>query len=323
MRSRLALLVLALTACSPKQGQTEAPVPDGGRGSADTAPAPTLVESPEVQITLVDPGAEPRQVLRYSVPAGTTQPLRMVMDMKMGMTMGGATMMDMVMPPVVMTMDMAVPELGPAGELHILSELTAVEVQDSADATPGLAGSLQASMSGLVGMTTDSWLTPQGVTTAASVALPPGAMPEVQAQAAGMQQNLGSQSLPFPAEAVGIGGVWEVRSRTSNNGLVVDEVKRVTLAEQSGNLVVLDIDIAQTLADPNMVPPGLPPGTEVTIRRFESQGSGRTAIRLDHLVPDAGQSEVAMQMEFDVVAEGATQPFAMDMSIAIGITPGP
>lgn len=324
---RLLPLAALFTLACKKEAPPEAPVSGeeqvSGLLNAEAGGTAAFAASVPAEVTVVlrEAGAEPRQVLRYSAAPGLRQTMRMSMDMSMSMSMGGMALMDSVMPTMVMDMDVQVAEVSPEGNLRVQTELVAVDLVDREGVQAGMSDMLRGSLGGLVGMTTEGWMTSQGVTTQMNVNMPAGAPADAQDQAVSMQQNLSSGSLPMPLEAVGVGAVWEVRSRTASNGLVVDEVKLVTLESMFSDAVLLDIQLSQTLADPNMVPPGLPPGTQVSITRFESQGGGKSAVRLDRLVPDAGESQMTMEMEFDVNADGQTQTFDMGMSIAIGVKP--
>lgn len=283
--------------------------------STSTPPAPA--------VELLSAGAEPRRLLQYKVPAGTADSMRMTMDMDMNMEMGGMSMMNMVIPTMIMDMQVNAPEVTPAGDMRVLSVLTSVQAMDRPDSMPGMADTMLASLSGMVGMTTDTWMTAGGVPTSVTITLPGGSPPEVQSQIDSMQQGANSASVPFPTQPVGVGAKWVVRTQTDASGMKVDQATTATLESMEGDEITLALEIVQTLADPNMVPPGMPPGAKVTITTFDSQGGGRSELRLDHLVPDLAESTMSMSMEFEVAAEGQVQPFSMDLEIAMEIGPVP
>ncbi|MCB9763707.1 MAG: hypothetical protein H6739_28315 [Alphaproteobacteria bacterium] len=335
---RLLLLLGLAAACTPKSGSPKAGgdkddvivvenpdvtyEPIEGEGDAEAEGAFTLpdwaadVPQEGALVRLIEPGAEPLETLRFAPASGHTETMRMVMDMDMTMDVGGMTM-PMMMPVMVMDMDIEVTEVDEAGDIHYNAAVSRFVVEDKEGAMEGLAAQLEAEMQGMVGLRGDMVVSNTGEARSAGFTAPPDAPDTVKQQLQSINQNANNMAVPLPEEPVGVGARWEVLKRTSSNGMEVVERSEIHLASREGDAVTLESTVEQHLANPDLQLPGMPPGAQVELVSFSSNGSTTSAMVLSNLAPDKADGKVTLDMAMNVDAGAGMQPMTMHLDLGL------
>lgn len=123
--------------------------------------------------------------------------------------------------------------------------------------------------------------------------------------------------VPLPAEPIGIGAVWEVRRLIRIWSARVDQVTRYQLVDRDGDRLRLHVTMRQTapqqIADLN-------PKLELHVRTYEMSAEGQILVDLD--LPIALQAELESQSEADIalVSPDQTEPLRAVRSSVLRLT---
>jgi hypothetical protein len=292
-----------------------AEVPASDPGAA--RPAPPRKAGPEV--TLLEAGAEPRQLLRLAAAKGTTQTVRLTMTMDMDLVMNGAPTPKAKLPVMVMAMSVTVADVESDGDIRWEMKLTEADVVDDPEVMPMVMSATRDALRGVVGLGGYAVLSPRGFIKEGNMALPPDANPQLKQMLDGMQQSLDQMTSPLPEEPVGVGGKWQVKQTLEQNGMRIDQTGVYTITKIEGSHVLCDIDLRQTAAQQKIQMPGMPPGVDAEVLSLTTSGGGATEIDLTRIVPTHGRVQGLMDMTTRVSMSGQTQNMAMKMKIELAI----
>ena len=233
-----------------------------------TAKRPTRSNQPIVR--LLDPGSEPRRVLRFQPKAGDTQTVGFTV--KVAIEPGPLTNL----PPIVQTVQVSIKNVLANGDIEYETVITDVSVTGSPDTPAQLAGNLQEAFAYVKGLTTAGLLSSRGLskmtktTSAKSDKVP---APIARLFQAHMTRGLDIVSPPLPEEAVGAGGKWEVEQEA--DGAVEKAVYEIASMEE--NRVTAKATITIPLSKPKTG------GTTMA-----GEGRGEMTMNLGHIMPEKG-----------------------------------
>lgn len=264
----------------------------------------------QTSITLVDAGANPREVLRYRFQSGFSEQAALDLNVDMALSMAGQTLPLGSVPPIHMQMQLRTAEVSPDGAARLQFELLSAQAAGD-DAQAAQVNQALASTKGLSG-----WyrIDPRGQVTESHVDAPAGN------NAAGavlqdLEQSMQQMAAPFPQEAVGTGARWRVTQNVTSNNMRMAQTAEYTLRERSGNRVVLDVKMIEATLD---AAGGLPPGAKLD--SVKMQGGGNTTIQLDRLVP-TGRIDADLDLALSITAQGQTQAMGMNLKMRQAIAP--
>jgi hypothetical protein len=299
--------------------QLAQPTPAPVALSAEQLALVERVDREGVVVQLVEPGAEPRQVLRITAPAGHKEKVRMSMAMTMGMDMGAMGSHSMTMPPFLTDMEMEVLEVLPDGRLRMVAETTSTGLGEGGEAMdPMLLSQLEEALSEIEGMKVYGTMDRQGRSVEVEVELPEGLSPEMRQQFETMNNTFSQLAAPLPVEEVGPGARWDTSMVMDNNGLKLLQTVHYELEELAEDTLTLNSTYSQALVSGADMG-NLPPGAEVDWLRFESRGQGRTVQKLSMLTPHDVQAEVEADMLVRISIQGMVQEMGMTMAMDMGL----
>ncbi|MFI6869611.1 hypothetical protein [Nocardia sp. NPDC050406] len=225
------VFAVALSALGVGCGDSsEAAVEGDGAEPAGLNKAEVTMPIAAVVTTVVDPGAEPRSVLRRDFPTGTTQEVTLRTDHHIEQQMNDQAMRDFS--PAAVTIPLSAQTTEDGVEL-VLGNVTSND--------PVLAKALLPADGSRAGLD----MTDDGAITALRLA--PNTATSDTARAALEQAFYQAvyQSIAFPETPVGEGAVWTVRQQVSG-GVPLDQVTTATLTHVDGNRLTIAIDVTQT-----------------------------------------------------------------------------
>ncbi len=267
-------------------------------------------------VEVLDPGAEPRRELRYTMRKDDVGGLAMTMDMTMKLRLADQPPRTTLVPRMVMSFDVAITQ-SEGADVQITSTIreARAEPRDGVDARTAQA--LSPKLARMAGIVTKAWMDPRGNVRDTSAELPPGAPAELEATLDQVRQAIEGASVPLPIEAVGIGAKWRVLKRVVSGGLDVVQVVSYRLDEMQGDVIVLDAVVVQFAGADTAQPKGVP----VRVLHFGSTGSGQSKVDLrGPVIPNAAaQSDTAMEMQ--VSAGGVEMNTAVDVQLQMQLTP--
>ncbi|NMB75253.1 MAG: hypothetical protein GYA21_08995 [Myxococcales bacterium] len=322
------LMTLSLVlACSCKEKEpvssqpapAPVPAPAGPEKAAlgDAAPAP---QPAAVTVKVLDPGAEPREKLRYRFAAGKRSDLEMVMRMAMNMTMGDTATPQIKLPGISMSMSIDHKSIQENGALRYEFKLEGAKTLPTANVLPQVESSVTQEINKVVGMHGFAVVDPRGMVLDADVEMPAGAPAQISQMVEDVRQQVRQMCAPFPEEPVGLGARWEVTMPVRTTAISMSQVATYTLKQRDGDKLSMEVSITQNAPAQAMRAPNLPAEAEVNLSYLKSAGSGTMGIDLGQLVPTSKMS-MKTSMAMTVKAGGQTQNVATDFDLEADIHP--
>ncbi|APR78407.1 Hypothetical protein A7982_03754 [Minicystis rosea] len=253
-------------------------------------------------VKLIEPGAEPRSDLSYTLSKGTTNKMVMAMDMAMGMKAQGQTLPTTTIPRMSMSLDAATVDKNGA-EFKIDSHLTSITVDANGGQQEQMARALRPQLETMKGLSMAYWVDPKGHVHDVKLGMPPGMPPAAQQLLGGMSQSFESMVTPLPSEPVGVGAKWQVISRTATGGADLLQSAIYTLKARDGSKATLEVKLIQLAANDTIHTAQMPAGMSAKVKSFGSNGSGTTQVDLKSVAPLGGT--MSLKTNMDIAVQGA------------------
>jgi hypothetical protein len=280
-----------------------AAAPEPGLGSTPVLPANT-------EFKLLEPGGEPRQVLRLRAKAGEKQTVAMTIKMGMGMGPGEAKVEMVKLPAMQLTVGVTPTSVSKEGDVQydlVIEEVDAV-------AEPGSPSEMVELMQGQLaivkGLTVTRVTSDRGFSKRSELKLPPGAGGEVRKAMEGMQDSFASTEFLLPEEAVGVGARWEVKQKLKPGGMTLDQTVLYTLESLEGNVVTVKGNIVQQASAQKIANPMLPQA-KADLVKLSGTGHATMTIDLERILPVQGTVASATELTLGLDAGGQKQPMHM------------
>ncbi|MCC6620309.1 MAG: hypothetical protein IT385_03595 [Deltaproteobacteria bacterium] len=292
--------------------ETKAPEP----APTEPAPAPAPVSPEPVTTKVLEAGADPKIELVLKPTAGTTQTALMTMTMEMQMNVAGQDV-PMKLPPMKMGMSTTVDEVRDGGDVAFTFKVDSADVGEAADVMPQVVEAMKAAIGKVVGMGGKSVIDPHGTVKEASFQLPADAPPEMKQVVDSFQQSLNQMSIPFPAEAIGVGAKWQTTTKLEQQGMKVDQVATYEIVSIEGSVVKLKFSMQHTAPPQAMALPQMPAGMSAKLNEFSGSGMGEATIDLSKVLPTATNAKNTMSMSMSVDQGGQKQDMALKMNLEV------
>jgi hypothetical protein len=313
MRNTILTSLLAV-ACLTGSGLNAAPPQ---QTPAVSLPGYPTVGSPSA-VTLGSAGAEPRIRLRYKPAAGSKETMTMSMTMALNMVMEGMAM-PMDMPIMKMTADIAVSGVAPNGDVTYDVAFTGMTAEATPGMDPSLAATAQGTADSIKALKGSVTMTDRGINKSSSMNADQVADPLLKQMLSSMSSSLESMSMPFPEEAIGVGGKWEVRQAIKNAGAQMFQRIQVEVVSVDAQGVTLKTNVEQTIPQQSMSNPALP-GATMNIEKGGGVSAGTTTVRFNSLVPTSESTgSTAMAMTIDM--GGQMQKMSVETKLKVSIAP--
>ncbi len=282
----------------PSQGGPEVAIPAASNGVLPPGAADKVLAAGAAPIVrLLDPGAEPRSDLSYTLTKGTSQNVSMATDMAMSVRSGGQGIPQVPLPRMTMIFAAATADRSPAGEFKIDSRVTGATVDPTGAQQEQMAKALRPQIEAMKGLGLVYWVNPKGNVRDLKLDVPSTVPPTAQQLMSGMSQSFEWMVTPLPQEPVGVGARWQVVKRLTTGGLDVLESAVYTLKSRSGARATVDVSIVQLAASDTLHTPQMPAGMFATVKSFKSSGSRTTQVDLKSVAPEGGTASLKTGME--------------------------
>ncbi len=260
---------------------------------------------PELSVSLVEPGDEPRQVLRYAIYPGTV--VRRVLEVRTASTVT-EDLQDIfgVLPGVRLDLH-AGPTVSLEGRAtrYVLRISRATPILPEGIEEDRLDGA-QEGVQALNNMRGRFDLSERGIVIDSDVPWTKG-QERIHPRVTIMLGNVRSAiaTVPLPVEPVGVGAVWEVRRSVRLWSAWVTQVTRYELVDRMGDRFRVRIAVQQSaptqIADLN-------PKLEMHVRKYEMQAEGQALVDLG--LPIAVEADLESHSEADIalVSPEQTEP---------------
>lgn len=278
-------------------------------------PVDTTGKGPIVK--LVEPGAEPRRVLRYALVPGTDEMLVMTMTMAMQTKLPGMPTPEVKMPAIAMYMKLTIAEKVSDNEARYEFVMTEAKVSSRDGVDPNVVEMTQKAMSTAAGLKGSAIVDTRGFNRDARMEMPAGMDPQMKQMMDGTMKGMEQMSSPLPAEAVGKGAKWELYQTIEQNGMKVNQVTLFELVEIDGDQGTLAVKVTQKADRQKVSAPGMPESVSAELMTLASTGSGKIEFNLAHLVPI---SNLTIDSNYSMSIEASGQKQNMDAHLDMSVT---
>ena len=298
--------------CSQKLAAPAAS-PTAPQAATNTGNESTTSES-GVQLKLLEPGGEPRQVLRLHPKAGAKQTLSMTLKMAMAMKVGEMENPPMKLPGMVMTFELTIKDVSAQGDISFELLVTGVNVADEPGVLPQVADAMKASVGGLKGLSGKGVISNRGVNKGTEIALPSGADPQIRQAMDQMKDSFANLATPLPQEAVGSGAKWEVRLPLKTQGMSIEQTTSYELASLKDDSLAAHLTLNQT-APPQKVQNPAMPAVKLGLLKMSGTGTGEINLNLTQLMPTTGNISSHSDVLLGVGTGAQQQKMSMKMDL--------
>ena len=314
MRNRILTSLLAV-ACLAGTGLSAA---RPQQAPAISLPGYPTVGSPPT-VTLVAAGAEPRTRLRYKPAASSKEVMTMSMTMGLSMVMEGMSMPAMDMPVMKMTADLGVTSVAPNGDVTYEVAFTGMTMEALPGMDPTLAAMAQGTADSIKALKGSVTMTDRGINKSSTMNVDQIADPMLKQMLSSMSSSLESMSMPFPDEAIGVGGKWEVRQAIKNAGAQMFQRIQCEVVSVDAQGVTIKANLEQTIPQQSITNPALP-GATMNVEKGGGMSAGTSTMRFTGIVPTSevsGSTAMAMAVEMG----GQTQRMSIETKLKVSIAP--
>lgn len=303
---------------SPQPGaQTDAPAASAEGWSI---PQPALARVPRGPdaVTLVEAGAEPREVARFALEPGQSRTVTLSMAMQVAMTLGTQSIDPSVLPVVEVQMDVTA-KAPKRGAFPVSFEVTSAKRSELESASERLKKAMDTGVAGMADSKGSFAIDASGRRTAIDFGLPDVPTPGLRPSLAGFQQLFSQLFVVFPQEPVGVGASWTSTSHFELSGIPIEQRATYTLRAREGNELALDVSFEQSATGDVESPAGV--ALEDT--QFGGTGTGSLTVRLDAPFPVTAQAQSRTRSQSSVTMGGGAQSVEMDLLSTLQISAPP
>lgn len=295
---------------------------------AEPAPAPAPVAQPAKPapaksapptVKLIKPGDEPRFTFRLTPKPADALQVEMSMVMTQSMTMGDQKSPSMTSPQITMPIQANVTDIAADGRVTFKYTYLAPKIDLTNDPL-GAGARMKQSIDSLAGSTGVVVATPRGFIESAEFNLS-GNDPMLAQMVDSLQQAMRQMSTPFPEEAIGKGGVWEVTVQSQLSGLDTTTVYTLTADLVTADQIDATVAIRQTAPAQDFKDPAAPPGMKLV--SFLNEGSGPVVLRRDRVLPLRSRMVSNARIEFIVPTPEGNQTLVQNMQMTMAMNDVP
>ena len=223
------------------------------------------------------------------------------------------------LPPTQVDMDLVVDEVTPEGNIrYTFTFVDAKAVGEGTD--PQVAGAIDTAMAELVGVSGTAEVTARGETVATDLDTSMIDDPTISAQLDSLVGQIQSMSVPFPEEAVGVGGSWRSVNVSPIAGFTMIVVSTYTVTELTEDGYTLELTQEQNVEPGPIQIPTLPADAEATVLSSNITGSGVVGGSRTRFAPTAS-TRAAGDIVFSVTIAGTEREVLEQLDIQVDVAP--
>jgi len=278
----LVALALAFGGCAADESNAAPPVTLAPVSTTDpvfsgTPAGSDVIGDPVVDVVVIDPGVEPRRELRLDPPVGSVVEMTTTIDQGFSIELDGRVQ---AIPATALEMDLTFTVDAVDAET-ITYRSQYIDMRAGPDPDPATAAAVEEIRAQLVGAESTFVMDRRGTVISQTIGV--AGLPEVTEEIVSQSTAL---STPFPAEPVGLGARWDVRSQLSSSGFVFNVSSIHEVVELDDEHVVTDVELRMSLPATTQNVMGLP----VRIEAGEIVGQGRLSWPFAQVVPVGSQN---------------------------------
>ena len=308
----------AIEASAPDAINLPASAPRAIAQNAQSAPLDI-----QTKVELLNPGAAPRQQLRFTPPAKTRQNSKITMRMDMT-AVQGQQRRSISPPPMVMTIATEVTKVETNGDIHLRLAYTGADVLPDANTPAPFIAAMRNYLKTLVGLQNTFVIDSSGsLKKVTNINLPASLDPNAKRLLEQISSSLQQITAPIPKEAVGVGAKWRTTQDITFNGIALTQVTLYEIVNLQGNVVMLKAAIQQQAQPQELRLPGQPAQFSLNLRKLSSQGNTLSTIRLDRVMPTSVKASINTNSQMTARDTRSGQSTNVETTAAIKMTLDP
>lgn len=250
--------------------------------------------APAADVRLVSEGEGARRELRYSPRIGALTSVEVGASERVSVTAGGLVMPEMVEPTRVTVVTMRADDVA-GGSIEALVRIDEATIEETDGATPRLVDLRERTQVMMKGLTSVTRLSVRGLGSGVDFGETPIRAPEGRSARTTLERDLSMLVVAFPEEAIGVGGVWEVRRAIVYSDVDVLETRRLTLEAIDGDELTIGVEIEWST-----------PGAEPGEARVTGTGDGRLVVGLSSPLAIGGELASEIRVALSVTQRDQT-----------------
>lgn len=293
---------------------------EAGADGSPPPPDPTGTPAPTPGLTLLDPGAEPRSVLRYAPAAASTATITMTAVNDQTVTIEG---IDPIRTTSAMTMvwDAATDDVASDGTTRSDLILRSVTIDGLEGLPAASAEALRTQLAGMVGLSGWTVSDATGTVLDTGVDLPASVDPQLGQVFRQSIESFARAPAAFVTDPVGVGARWTVVAVTPPTDLTTagTSVLDVTITAIDGTSVTTHTSSTSTVDQGIVAYPGMPADATVRIEGGSGIAEATTTMDLTALrMTSTARSTSTIDML--VETSGQTVPMTVETTMEMTIT---
>ena len=283
------------------------------------AAEPKAAESASgTQVKLLEPGAEPRTVLRLHPKPGDQQTVNLTMKMAMETKMGAMQDQKVKMPAITMAMDVTVKDISDSGDITYGLVMGDTQVADEPGSPSPVAEMIKGALGGAKGMTGTGTVSSRGFAKKLDFNVPAGAEAQTRQIMGQMKDSFSAGAVPLPEEAVGPGARWEVKMPIKSQGMKIDQTMTCELVSAEGDHLTIKRTITQHAANQKIQNPAMP-GMKIDLTKMTGKATGESTFDLAKLMASAESTQFHSETSMAINMGGQKQAVSskLDMSMQL------
>jgi hypothetical protein len=258
------------------------------------------------QIKLLDPGAEPRKVLRFHPKAGDKQSMLLTMKLGMAIKAGEMPEQPLKLPTMKLVMDMTVKDVASNGDITYEIMTSDASVIEEPDVIAQVAEAMKNAVGAVKGIGGQGIVSSRGISKGTDIKAPEGADPQVTQFVEQMKETMSRVASPLPEEPVGTGAKWEIKMPIKSQGISLSQTATYELVSIDDDRGSAKTSVTQTASNQKIQNPMMP-GTKVDLTRLTGKGTGEVTFDLAQILPPEASAEFHQDMTTSMTTSDSSQ----------------
>lgn len=290
---------------------------DQSATTSTNAPETTTTAPPALEV--LDPGAEPRQVLEVRFVEGDSATVAFASDLKIT-DLDGATALDP--PPVVQTVRFDIDRVT-ADEADVSFEVTGMKIDDAAgDLDDAALIELTVALHAMVGLRGTGTVDQRGQFSSFSYDRPEGFDAAVDDTLGRLEQDVARMGVPLPEVPVGVGARWRARDNMEIDGVRTEQVITYEVTAIDGEAVSYTAAVEQSSPTQDLPDRSLPPGTTARLVAATARGQMTGTLLLGSVVSSV-EFSMSGQQKMKITNKSGSTTISHDINVTASVQPVP
>jgi Family of unknown function (DUF6263) len=285
---------------------TLAPQASRGGGTNEPSSGTKSASTGSTQVKLLEPGAEPRNVLRFHPKPGDKQSMLMTMKIGMAIKAGELPEQPLKLPTMKLVIDVTVKDVASNGDITYDIVTSDASVTEEPDVVAQVAEAMKNSVGAMKGVGGTGTISSRGISKGTDIKAPAGADPQLNQFVEQMKEMMSRVVPSLPEQAVGAGAKWEIKMPIKSQGMTFNQTETYELASLDGERGSAKTSVTQTASNQKIQNP-LMPGIKVDLTRMNGHGTKTVTFDLAQLIPAESTVELRQDAATSMTTSDSSQ----------------